>query len=82
MYYGFKGLCEDFISQNPGYIIALIRITGSAIESVFSCLKYISGGNLSSVNYSSSLSALVTQREVASNTVAESGYRNVDIDLN
>ena len=77
MYYGFKGLCDDFLTRNVGYIIVPIRISGSAIESVFSCLKYISGGNLSSVNYSSSLSALVT-REISSNSVAEKGYRNVD----
>lgn len=79
MYHGFYGLCNDFLTSHPTYYISPIRLNGSAIESVFSCLKYISGGHLSSTNYSSSLSALITQREVAVNPSAESGYRT---DLN
>ena len=75
MYLGFTGLCHEFLTSHPGYFISPIRINGSAIESVFSCLKYISGGHLSSINYSSSLTALATQREVAVNPHAEKGYR-------
>ena len=79
MYYGFTGLCEDFLTTHPDYLISPIRINGSAVERVFSCLKYISGGHLSSINYSSSLTALATQRDVAINPTAEKGYRT---DLN
>lgn len=80
MYLGFTGLCNEFLSTHPGYFISPIRVNGSAIESVFSCLKYISGGHLSSTNYSTSLTALSTQREVATtNPSAEFGYRT---DLN
>ena len=75
MYNGFTGLCNDFLAANPSYFISPIRINGSAIESVFSCLKYISGGHLSSTNYCSSLSALTTQREVTTSGSAEKGYR-------
>ena len=57
LFYGFIGLCEDFLSRHPEYFIVPVRISGSAIESVFSCLKYISGSNLSAINYSTSLSA-------------------------
>ena len=74
MYRGFTGLCNEFLSTHPGYFICPIRLNGSAVESVFSCLKYISGGHLSSTNYSSSLTALTTQREVAANPNAEKGY--------
>ncbi len=81
MYYGFNGLCKDFLSRNPGYFIVPVRISCSAIESVFSCLKYISGGNLSAINYTTSLSALITQRETASNSKGEDGYRNVSINI-
>ena len=81
MYFGFKGLCEDFVTRNPGYFIVPVRVSGSAIESVFSCLKYISGGNLSSANYATSLSAMVTQRETSCNPRGESGYRNVATDI-
>jgi hypothetical protein len=75
MYHGFNGLCHEFFESHPDYFVSPIRINGSAVESVFSCLKYISGGHLSSTNYSSSLTALATQREVAVNPTAEKGYR-------
>ena len=79
MYYGFIGLTEDFLQRNPGYFVVPVRISGSAIESVFSCLKHISGGNLSAINYPTSLSALITQRDIASNHNGEDGYHNVSL---
>ena len=82
MYHGFNGLCEDFLSRNPGCFIAPIRVNGSSIESIFSNLKYISGGNLSSTNYGPSLSSLVTQRDIKANPRAEKGYRTDTININ
>ena len=41
MYYGFIGLTEDFLQRNPGYFVVPVRISGSAIESVFSCLNIL-----------------------------------------
>ena len=81
MYHGFKGLCEGFLAQHPEYYIGPVRITGSAIETVFSSLKYISGGNLSSINYSSSLSGLITQREISGDSKGEDGYRNLSMNI-
>lgn len=81
MYFGFTGLCQDFLNTHPGYFISPIRINGSAIESIFSCLKYISGGHLSATNYSSSLTSLVTQRQVVVNSNSEKGYRTDLMDL-
>ncbi len=77
MYNGFKGLCEDFVKDHPNHFISPIRINGSAIESIFSSLKYISGGNLSSVNYATSLSSLLTLKDIkqAHNKSSEEGYR-------
>ena len=76
MYYGFKGLCEDVLTRHPNCFIAPIRVNGSAIESIFSSLKYISGGNLSSTNYATSLSALITQCNVRNNPPhSETGYK-------
>lgn len=75
MYFGFTGLCEYFVTRYPGYFISPIRVNGSVVESLFSSLKYISGGHLSSVNYSSSLTALTTQRETTVNRYSEEGYR-------
>ena len=76
MYYGFTGLCEEFLTSHPGYFIAPIRINGSAIESVFSCLKYICGGNLAATTYSSSLASYIEQNKDTVNPNAERGYRN------
>ena len=32
MYYGFTGLCEEFLTVYPSYFIAPITVNGSAIE--------------------------------------------------
>jgi hypothetical protein len=76
MYGGFKGLCTDFVHEHPGYFISPLRINGSAVETIFSCLKYISGGNLASTNYASALAAFATQRDVSQNPYSEPGYRS------
>ena len=81
MYRGFKGLCETFVTEHPGYYIIPVRVTGSAIETVFSSLKYISGSNLSSINYAASLSALVTQRETYGSSNCKDDYRNEPLNL-
>lgn len=73
MYYGFTGLYEEFLSAHPGYFIAPIRVNGSPIESVFSCLKYISGGNLASTTYFSLLTSYTEQSEDVVNPNAECG---------
>ena len=75
MYHGFNALCNDFLTKHPGYFISPIRINGSAVESIFSSLKYIAGGNLSSTNYATSLSSLVTQKDIQINEHSEKGYR-------
>ena len=75
MYGGFVELCEEFLVSYPGYFIAPIRVNGSAIESVFSCLKYIAGGNLASTNYPSSLASYMNQADDVLNPYAEEGYR-------
>jgi hypothetical protein len=81
MVHGFTGLCLDFLRKNPDHFVVPVRVTGSVIESLFSNLKYVSGGQLSSINYSTSLSALITQRESSSNAFSENGYRNVPINM-
>ena len=67
--------CTDFLTKHPECFIAPIRVNGSAVESIFSSLKYISGGNLSSTNYATSLSSLITQKDIQQNPHSEKGYR-------
>ena len=59
MYYGFVGFCTDFFEKHPGYTIYPIRMNGSAVETVFSQLKYATGGNLISTNYASARSSIL-----------------------
>ncbi len=68
MYYGFTGFCEEFLRQHPGYTIHLIRLSGSAVETLFSQLKYASGGNLMSINYSSARASIFIKGGMSGNT--------------
>jgi hypothetical protein len=61
------------------YFISPLRINGSAVETIFSCLKYISGSSLSSATYPTSLAAFATQRDMHRNPYAESGYRKISL---
>ena len=74
-YNGFVEFCKDFLQRHPGYCVSPLRLNGSAVESIFSSLKYLAGGHLASTNYSAVLSALQTQREAATNPHSEPGYR-------
>ena len=50
--HGFRLFCNYFLNKYPGYFILPIRITGSAVESLFSQFKYSAGGKLDAANYS------------------------------
>ena len=64
MHYGFKGFCEDFLEQHPGYTVYPIRVNGSAIESFFSKLKHTASGHLSDTNYASARAAVLTRGSI------------------
>ena len=57
--FGLKSLLIDFKKRNPQHYLVLSRINGSAIESLFSQIKYATAGKLSSVNYGSSRRAVI-----------------------
>ena len=75
MYKGFTGLCQHFLN-NPEYFISPLCINGRAVGTIFSSLKFISGENLSSINYPTSLAAFATQRDIAKNRYSEPEYRS------
>ena len=58
-----------------------MRINGSALESIFSVLKYGSGGNLSAISYGSSLGKLINRKDQARNRYSEKGYRDVVLNI-
>ena len=62
--YGFASFCLDFLKRNPGYFIVPVRVSGSAIETIFSQCKHASGGRLSSTNYATSLASISLQRNL------------------
>ena len=59
MFYGFTVFCEDFLKSHPGYFIYPSRLKDSAVETIFSQLKYSTGGNLMSTNYASASASLL-----------------------
>lgn len=66
------------MSHDGRYFINPLRINGSAIESVFSVLKYASDGNLSGLSYGPALGKL-NRKEMQGNKHSEKGYRNVQL---
>ena len=65
MHYGFVGFCEEFTKKHPGYTIFPIRLNGSAVETLFSQLKYASGRNLMSTNYAAARASVLIKGGVA-----------------
>ena len=63
--------------KHLGHLISPLRVNGSAIESVFSSLKYIAGSHLSSTNYSTTLGAFVTQKETTINPIQKKDIEQV-----
>ena len=78
MVYGFLGFCENFLSEHPGYAIYPVRLNGSAVETIFSQLKNITGSNLMASNYASARAALLTKKTVTKRTT-DSDYREAPL---
>lgn len=52
--FGMVSFCEDFLSRHPGYYIVPVRVSGSAVETLFGQMKHAGGGRLSATNYMTS----------------------------
>ena len=63
--YGFKSFCSSFLKKYPGYFIAPLRISGSAVETLFSQYKHSAGGKLDAANYASARAANLIKQTVA-----------------
>ena len=73
--YGFKAFCKYFLEKYPGYFISPLRISGSAVESLFSQYKHNAGGKLDSCNYVTARCAHLVQ-QCASGHHSGIGYRD------
>jgi hypothetical protein len=77
---GLKGLCDDFLRQYPMFHIYPKRINGSAVETLFSQFKYLTGGKLSAVNYETARAAYLTKVDVHGRRFADE-YRNAPLHI-
>lgn len=82
-FYGFIDFVEAFIArhQQDGQYIIPVRLNGSAVETLFSQLKYSAGGHLSSTNYATARSSILIKKQVKGHNVKDSEYRNVNLNL-
>lgn len=77
-WYGYREFCKDFLQRHPGYFVYPLRLTGSAVETIFSRLKFITGGHLSAVNNASARANLLTRCEVHGRRTTDP-YRNAPL---
>ena len=64
LWYGFKGLVSNILSRNPGHHINPRRVNGSAVETIFGQLKFITSGQLTSTTYETAKASLLTKHTV------------------
>ena len=68
-----------FLTQHPDRFISPLRVSGSAVESLFSRYKRSAGGKLDAINYPISRAAQLIKQTVSSHHSGES-YRNQSLD--
>lgn len=78
--FGFKALCNDFIKQFPGYFISPLRISGSAVESLFSQFKYSASGKLDAANYQTAQASFLVRQAVQDHH-SGIGYRDDSLNV-
>ena len=76
---GFKLLCKDFLSRYPGYYIVPLRVSGSAVETLFAQYKYLSGNKLDSVNYTTARAKYMCNKAVAASHHSGKYYRDMPL---
>ena len=67
--YGFIELTKHFLKSYHEYFLSPLRISGSAVESLFGQYKYMSGSKLDAANY-----ATCRSKYLAKQAVHQSGH--------
>ena len=82
-YYGFLEFTKSYLERHSqdGLYIVPVRLNGSAVETLFSQMKYSAGGQLSSTNYRTARSSLLMKQQVRGQNVKDAEYRNVSLNL-
>ena len=73
--HGFNAFCSDFLYHHPGYFVSPLRLSGSAVETLFSQYKRLAGGKLDAANYITARAAQLIQQTVVSHHSGKN-YRN------
>lgn len=82
MVYGLQELSNDFIAKyQDNFYLKPKRLNGSAIETLFSQFKFISGGKLSAANYATARAAYLMRVDIHGRHYGEADYRNVPLYL-
>ena len=58
------GTDKELPGNHPGYFLSPLRISGSAVETLFGQYKYMSGSKLDAANYSTCRSKYLTKQAV------------------
>ena len=66
------------MDKYPGYFISPLRLSGSAVESLFGQFKYSSGGKLDAANYSTARAACMVKQVVANHHSGQD-YRDKEL---
>ena len=61
------------MSPDGKYFISPLRINGSGIESIYSVLKFASGGNLSALSYGPAPGKLINRKDMIQNNTLKRG---------
>ena len=77
---GFNLFCEYFLKKYPDYFVSPLRISGSAVETLFSQFKYSAGGKLDAANYSYSRAVCLVKRVSASHHSGKE-YSDCQLDI-
>ena len=84
---GFESFCSYFLNKYPDRFVSPLRVSGSAVESLFSQYKRSAGGKLDAINYPISRAAQPIKETVSTHHCG-SGCRDhslstsqVDVDL-
>ena len=78
--YGFNAFAKWFFNCYPTYFISPLRISGSAVESLFSQYKYSAGGKLDAANYAIARCSHLVKQCVASHQAGKD-YRDQSVGI-
>ena len=78
--YSFSNFARTFLEEFPDHFISPLRLSGSAVETLFSQFKHTAGGKLSSTNYATARAAHLVKYTMAYHH-SSVDYRDVPLHL-